>query len=139
VARSVFKSLSSKNGIVSLISLIAEFDGSFIRSAPVKRYSTDTLRASAMRNASSALGIMLLFFHEEKVPLGIRVFRYSHSKLVCCLSTSFLTIFQKNSAFIMSYYDISMVIYMNLSKFSLDKCMRLKYSTYDYMRLHTFL
>jgi len=106
VARVVCKSISSKNGTVSLISLIAGFDGFFCESAPVKRYSTETLRASAMRNASSALGMIFLFFHEEKVPLGICVFRYSHSKLVCCLSTSFLTIFQKNSPFILSYYDI---------------------------------
>jgi hypothetical protein len=57
-------------------------------SLPVSRYSTDTPRAEAMRHASSARGVILRFFQEEKenilhilsigiVPLGIVSFTYS--------------------------------------------------------------
>jgi len=58
---------------------------------------------------SNTLSQIILMLSGRKIltSLGIFVFRYSHSKLVCCLSTSFLTIFQKNLAFILSFYAIS--------------------------------
>jgi hypothetical protein len=47
-----------------------------------------------------------------------------------------LTIFQKNSPLIPSYYDIPRAYFY---EFALDKCMRMKYNTSNCVILHTII